>query len=628
VIESTGSLIGHNQDAEPFAELKMQQQQRDCSDDTSAKAGDHSRWQAAAACAAQDHWRSQAESRPKAKDATDADHTASADPEKPQEWTVAYYLGADKARLDRTAKTEDSRAHDVGGPEKAEQLKQIAKETKGKPVTALVDVLRETDQAHAARVERGKQGDPKAGDPSGKPSDYLVDHYRIRDGKVERMGTSQSQGMAADVEKLTHDAAQNDPSKKLGLVINGDGGGNRGQKSDSSTLTSNDDIRQSIQRGLNGSEHDLLDILNFDQCLMSQNGSLHSFKDVTKDIVASSESELAAPGFVDGQNLGAELHNLLEHPQMTGRQWGDDIVAQAEAGKNDVSLKPGEHKYVIDTGTPTLANIDPAKIQPLTDAIGQLGTQLKEAIADSGNRQAIEQIIQSLPQLGANPLDPQSYIDQKRDVASFTDGVRQAIKSGKISDPDGKLSQSLDAVAAAEKSAVTSYHGSAPGGYDRQGGISAYLPDQDFRDVDRTLGKKTGIFSAADILDNFKRLRGDPQIAAKDPEMIGAASSSYGLIMHSPAFKGLTPEQKAEAQPLIAALEHLRNDQTLADRQRDLDVAREAAHDLLHSPLQRQLIASMDHEAIRRAQSESRELELRADPKGWSDFINALEWRS
>jgi hypothetical protein len=262
----------------------------------------------------------------------------------------------------------------------------------------------------------------------------------------------------------------------------------------------------------------------------------------------------------------------------------------------------------------------------VTRAIDGLGQQLAAATADPHNKEAVDDVIKSLPRLGTFGPNSESAIYQKRDLKGFVEALGKSIDSGKITDPDGKLRGALDAVSAAEKNAVTSYRGFAAGDYDKQGGISVYLPDRDFRDVDRMLGGKTRLADAAQMLENFDRWAQDPGRGTMDGDKSASAHGAY--INVPPLFRNFTPEQKEQLQPLTRLLDKLRTDTTAADRQRDLDAAVMVAHDLLQSPLQSQLIAQMDRAKAQHEQAAARELETASDPAGWARFVESMGWRS
>lgn len=564
--------------------------------------------------AAREAWEKRAKAEVHNQAGKDSLASSAKDGIQPTQWTVAYYLGADKP--DDRAPNDPTR--DTGAPEKAAKLKEMAAQTQGKPVVAYVDVLREQDESRKTREAKNQT------EPSGNPSDYLVDHYRLRDGKVEKLGSAQSKGLTDDLKHLVRDAAST-KTGKLALVINGDGAGNRGQKSDSSKLTSNGDLSAAIKQGLSGSTHERLDLLNFDECLMGQAGALGEYKNVTKDIVASSETERVSGGRVDGQDLSKELQSLLQDPSMTGRQWGDRIVAGAEKGDNDRSgAEPGHH-LIGDTGTATLANIDPTKLPALTSAIDSLGKQLQKTIADPSNKLELDRIMKSLPRLGIGQAAADDAKEQKRDLKTFAEALQKSLDSGKLSDNDGKLRAAVDAIKKAQLDAVTSYHGDRIIGkdYDKQGGLSLYLPDIEFRDTEKLLGTRTPLSKTVEIIDNMKKFA---QEAGQSDEQVRGIADSTATRSRAMLRQDLTAAELEMAKPLTSALDRLQKDATSQERLRDLEVVSKVAHEMLDSQLQKKLVSHLDHAAAEKLQKESRQAELSGDPKGWRDFIVSLGW--
>jgi hypothetical protein len=213
-------------------------------------------------------------------------------------------------------------------------------------------------------------------------------------------------------------------------------------------------------------------------------------------------------------------------------------------------------------------------------------------------------------------------------LKEFTQSLQASIDAGKISDPDGKLHNALSAVSRAETDAVTSYHGDQHGGYDKEGGVSVYLPDLQFRDVDKTLAQQTRLADAAQVLENLDRFSRDPQFAAQDPTKEGLAGGVLANVHLWDKGQHPSEEQAKLAQPLTSALDRLKEDQTPDDRQRDVDAALQAVHDLLRSPLQQQMVAALDHSTATRVQTESRDLELGSESSGWSSFVRGLGWQS
>ncbi len=116
----------------------------------------------------------------------------------------------------------------------------------------------------------------------------------------------------------------------------------------------------------------------------------------------------------------------------------------------------------------------------------------------------------------------------------------------------------------AQKAAVTSFHGDAASGFDKDGGVSVYLPSSEFRDVPATLAARTPLSQAVETLKNFERLpapTGGPQ-EVRDSFDDGRFGFAYGTQRP----QSLTDDQKRQAQPLLSALDKLVQGKSIAER--------------------------------------------------------------
>jgi hypothetical protein len=246
-------------------------------------------------------------------------------------------------------------------------------------------------------------------------------------------------------------------------------------------------------------------------------------------------------------------------------------------------------------------------------------------VSDPPSKSTISGIIDKLPRYGADGSSTDSYGEQKRDLTALTGELQKALASGTIKDPDGKIASSLAAVDTAEKAAVTSYSGSHDGGYDRNGGVSIYLPDSTFRDIDKTLAQDTPLSQAAEVLDRFAHL----PTPTEGPDQIrdGSVTASSAQQYVGSYLQKLDAHQKEEAAPLVEAMDQLGRAGSPQERQAALHHASDVAHQMLQSKLQQELVASADHMAADKLRQQKLDREMDGELPGWKGFVQALEWR-
>jgi hypothetical protein len=359
---------------------------------------------------------------------------------KKTEWTLAVSLNT----------TIDQ----FGGRSKLEKLQSLAEKTRGVPVAIVAQFSKELDGSDGSGLNQS------------------VEHYVIRDGKVKNIGGSfPSKGFGQEVTDLLSTANREAPSQKLGLWIQSHGGATAGLTGDNGRL-SLDDLNKAISKGLKGSWHAKLDLLNFDSCLMGHTKVIDKMSSRASRIVASSETEAYVPGTpIDGQNVKSAVAFLLEHPNISGASFAKAIVDQASAGVNSDSKSFWE-------GTETLAHFDTKKAPEFFSSLNDLGFALAKAIKDGNPRQieAIQSAISHAPSLPIFPMRSQSS-----DLKSFIDNISKASDDGSITEPSVK--SAVDRVRSTQKDLTPGFHGGTL--YDKQGGLAAYLPDLNFDLTDK-----------------------------------------------------------------------------------------------------------------------------------------------
>lgn len=381
-------------------------------------------------------------------------------------------------------------ATDFGGEctieKRTKKLQELAAQSEGKAVTIIVQT--------AVKDEKSDK--------------YQLERFVIKDGKVTQLKSpGESQGYAGDVESLLKYATQNYQSKNLGLILDSHGHGNEGLTGDNGNV-SMADFKTRIQNGLKDSGHDKLDFLQFDACLMAQNGVLEVTQSLAKHVVASAEPEGVTADSAAADNYN--LEQLLKNPAMTPAELAAFCVNKA---KN------------ID-GFDTLAHFDMSKYASFRSSLDQFGEQLANLWKSKDDQSVLKDIIGNtfeygvnqefrirggkagaavleqgifggrLPSLGDKPehgfpglldlgrpllhhfLDDfpirKTLGDAKRDLKDFVERVIAAIDAGKIKDAGGKLKEAAQKLLKEESELTRSFFGR--GVHKGLGGLSVYLP--------------------------------------------------------------------------------------------------------------------------------------------------------
>lgn len=327
--------------------------------------------------------------------------------EELQEWTVAVNLNF--GNRNETEYTE--------------RLEQFAEKTKGKPVTVLAQAVIPNENAdNGARVER----------------------YLLKDGKYEKLEEGESRGFTADLSDLLQTAARNYPAKKIGLIHGSHGLGNPGFKGTGKQVSTKEFV-DAIEKGLEGSGHKKLEMLDMLSCLTAQNGVLENFQEVTKNLIAS-EKETSSIGFGD---VNEGIKPVLDDPAATGEEIAEDIMG-------------GEIRQT------TLGAFNLEEYGDFRKSLDRFGSSLSEAISDPQSLKKIQSIVEEMEQ--------ERLIEhlQKFDLKRFAGKVLEAAESGELPDESGKLKESARAMLDAKQDMMLGYHGHGTG--EKLGGLSVFLP--------------------------------------------------------------------------------------------------------------------------------------------------------
>lgn len=404
---------------------------------------------------------------------------------KKQEWVVAMYIATDFGNECTIEK-------------RTKKLQELAAQTADKPVTIIVQTANK--------------------DKAGK---YQIERFALKDGKVLKLESpGETKGYAQDVEDLLSYTTKNHQSKNLALTLDSHGSGNSGLHGDVGDL-SLVNLSKAVKNGLKGSGHEKLDLLQFDACLMAQNGVLESTTGITRHVVASAEPEGTGADAANADNR--QLLELLKKPTMTAGELADIFVAQS---KDNADFK-------------TLAHFDLKRYESFRKSLDLFGEKLAKLCEDPENLKVIRAIIKDtfsygkfsfglIPSIGVpglggirpllNQMGPGKFNDtsrrrigpdalgpnllrpdvlepddlsglgiggffgllnrdrNKRDLKDFVARILVAISKGQLKDEDGTLKRAGHSVLYEGTMLTKSFYGRD----ERKdlGGLSAFLPPE------------------------------------------------------------------------------------------------------------------------------------------------------
>jgi hypothetical protein len=387
-----------------------------------------------------------------------------------QAWTVA---------VDLAVVMDDSGARGMlGAQDKEKLLEELAGETKAKRVSIVVQSL----------VPTGVSSSP-----------YSLERRIIKDGTVSAPVTHSSQGTALDLQHLISYATSAEPSSKIALAMNVHGGGDGGASGGSHALKNGhanvEDLVNGIRKGLSGSTHAKLDMLDLDSCLMGQMGVANKMAAVTDHAVLSELREQAVETTklgpsVDAQNLNSWIGDLLQNPGMDGKQLADKVVAEAANHANTAIFAGG----TAVSGAPTLAHFELGlERERFMQSLNQLGDLLHQTLQDPDARLTVETLIDHSPNLTAvyekgRPAGSDPKV-AKFDLNVFLSNLEIAARN--FNGHSEALVRDIDNVKARQKSLLASAYlegmnlnKSSFGGTSLPpslGGLSVFLPTKELR---------------------------------------------------------------------------------------------------------------------------------------------------
>lgn len=518
---------------------------------------------------------------------------------KQPEWTLTINLAA-------------SLQNQFGAVYKGQQLRDLAKETEGKPVTIV-----------AQQLSEGKDGP-------------MIERFVIKDGKVTSQGQVPSKGFLQDLEDLTKFAAKDHPGKRMGLIIQSHGNAVDGMAGDNGGATL-PELADAMKKGLAAGGREKWDLLDFDACLMGHQEVLSAMSGLADHVVASPEVELAESRLIgekaDGQPTREMVRALLANPEMDAAAFAQkavELAAQAEKlvdydgdGKADPETLPFN-------SLATLTHFDMARMPAMTQAVDQLGAALKTAMQDPKARAAIADLISRTPRFAAGDAEGNGQGLQQRDLKAFVEGLQAAISDGRIKDPSGALKKASTAAMDALGDLVKAYHGDATGNvpgvegqdYGKLGGMGIFLPSPEFlQGTPATLS--TPMQQITVNAEYFAEYVLDPEMTAEERGQAKAFFLRGAAGAMSELWGRLPEDQKGAFNPLREAYFALQAAETPEAISQAAKRYAEEATKLQDGPIGK-LITEQKQNERRELVEEAFSLANPHMPAGWRQFAAAL----
>ncbi len=544
------------------------------------------------------------------------------------QWTLAFNLTTtqDHQAPSIGSNAEDARVY-AGARNKTAELLELAATTVGKPVTLVVQNAQRpesnetsptTDNNNNNQIIDGHaQASLSASAKDSGTSGMLIHTYLIHDGQIRELPTRPSQGVAADTEALLNIAGRQAPSEHLALFAQGHGGGPHGVSGDTGRATLAE-MDAAIKNGLANSGRDKLDLVDFDACSMGNAAVLAAVASRADNIIASPEMETAGGEDIDAQNVRAIVGAVLSNPAMNGHELGQKIIDLAAQGANGGAAAPREIDRIV-AGTDTLSHYNAAEIGQFNQHLNALGTALTQAFQSESNRQAILTAIGDAPlasQAGGVRISgtPRAEL---RDSKTFAANIISAIENGSLSDPQGQIRSAAEDLQASQNRLVAGYHGEKAGGYDRQGGLSMFLPGRTYLDNQARADELNPAHDLSGLASN-ERFR-----SLEDKESL-LNRLGYNIEDMQEAQKKSGADTSAIA-PIIEAKEALSNANTQAEYRAALSLLGERARQFEQSEAGQRL-NQIYLEQARAATAKAFAAEIPAqDQSQWTTFLRNLQ---
>lgn len=500
-----------------------------------------------------------------------------------QEWTVA---------VDLTANTGEGQ---FGAESKQEQLRQLAEQSKGSDVTLDVQYrVPDSDDANAGGT---------------------LKHYQIKDGQIIEQEDTRAKGTAQDIQDLVSTASHDDPSNKIALIAQSHGTPQEGIKDGNQNAASLDQINNAITKGLEGSGHDKLDMLDFDSCMMASTATLDKTKDLTDNLVASAQTEAATnsqDGKSDGQNLNAALSDLLKDPGIDGSQLADKFVEEANKGSNR-------------EGTQTLAHFDLTKEDQLKNSLDDLGNTLAIVAKDPSNKSVLQNDLKDATRYAPGTDTNETSGLENRDLKQVLTNIQSSLNSGELSDPTGNLAEQVQESLSAEDQITVSQHSGQSKNprmpkldANTTGDLSIFAPGTEFNDVQATGNK-------LNLLNQFGQGVSDAHTSTLSS--MDAAKHDLGTLQKNYDQLLAAAPTRADAATIKDALD---KDVSSIQSAATLDGYKQAAQKLdddISSLKETQVYKDFEDLGVQEAQKKKDRIYNAAkneETAGWNNFMNSL----
>ena len=541
----------------------------------------------------------------------------SADDKHEQEWTVVVDLTANKYFQPQDP---NGKVTEIGAADKIKRLKEMAAETKNKPVTMIVQ------WANNGEPHLQRDGEIKLGDGD-KNAPAQLERYRIKNGEIEQLPSPKDKGFSQNLAELADAAMKENPSRRVALFLNADGGGNVGFRGADGTATL-DDVTRKLKNSLQKNNRDKFDIVDYDCCLMAQDGSVKKTAEITDSLVASAETERCVKG-ADGQNLTASMRELLKNPGMSGSEFARQIVEQAKNGANDLPPRDKSGKASeFESGTNTLAAFDLTQEKALADKVDKFGTELSAACQDPATRAAIDSIIKKIGKYCDDKGAPDADLYQNRDVKLFAEEVIKAAQNKSdsnnpvIKDETHKLQNSAEELLRSLSDVTLDKRGrdveNGPLAYDKAGCLSVFLPEKGFYDKEQAVKDRLDTMNHM-IESSYKR-----GIDSHDPEMFDACAR--GLVcMGLGDFRGMFKDgaMSTESQEFWKTVDKMSQAQTHEQFVGGMEAVRKAMNNL-RSRAEFDAALTKEANRLEKAHRDRWKEQANLNEPGWNQFVETL----
>jgi hypothetical protein len=451
-----------------------------------------------------------------------------------------------------------------------------------------------------------------------------ISMYRIANGQIEDLGVHASEGFKTDLQSLVSMAPQ-DGHAALIIGSHGEAGLGLAGDNGAASLT---EVSASVESGLQMSGRTkALDVLSLDSCLMGSEKALESLSPLAQTLVASEavENGGSSPktGTFDGQSIYDALSSVLQNPQADGQGVAQQILFESA---KDCPVNASK------CGTDTLAIFDGAAGAKFSTALSNFGTELQSAISNSSNRDAVNSIISSTPEV-SHSLNAVGD-DQLRDLQTFVTSVQKAADAGTIDDPDHRLRDAAAQLVAAQAEYIPDQFNNQSANRDGSNpdnglhGLSIFLPSDTY---DRNQTAKYEEQVAAPLVDGYttalKDLSNNLSQAAADLTSDSPLKQKDGQTEYSDAIDRFKGAQNLNSPSSLAQVESLAKAIATADDGTDL-ATRAANIANLASQTAQQLQSDRDSVIHDEAKAGLDDLYQKQgdlpNSTGWNDFLNTL----